>query len=171
MKKLIGPMVVLAFLAWAPASLAQGTASGDIQALANVLTPVQVTPQRDLDFGNVIPGTPKAVGITSATSGLWLVQGTAGSEVDIDFTALPANLTSGVNNMPIVYSATDAGHNPINDATTAITFNPATGTTTDIGTPAGTLFVWIGGTVQPAGAQVSGLYTGTITLTATYTGN
>mgnify|MGYP003404332094 CR=1 FL=1 len=171
MKKLIGPIVVLAFLAWAPASLAQGTASGDIQALANVLTPVQVTPQRDLDFGNVIPGTPKSVGIVAATSGLWLVQGTAGSEVDIDFTALPANLTAGTDNLPIVYSATDAGHNPANDPGTAITFNPATGTTTDIGTPTGTLFVWIGGTVQPAAAQPSGLYTGTVTLTATYTGN
>jgi hypothetical protein len=171
MKKLIGSIFVLAILVQAPAAFAQGSASGNILAQANVLTPVTVTPQQDLDFGNVIPGTNKSVAITGTTAGRWLVQGTAGAEVDIDFTALPGNLTSGVNNLPIVYGATDAGHNGPNNPATATTFNPATGTLANISNPAATLFVWIGGTVQPAAAQASGLYTGTVTLTATYTGN
>lgn len=171
MKKLIGSIFALAILVQAPAALAQGSASGNILARANVLTPVTVTPQQDLDFGNVIPGTNKSVTITGATAGRWLVQGTAGAEVDIDFTALPGNLTSGANNLPIVYGATDAGHNGANNPATAATFNPATGTLANISNPAATLFVWLGGTVQPAAAQASGLYTGTVTLTATYTGN
>ena len=136
-----------------------------------MLTPVTVTPQQDLDFGNVIPGTNKSVGITGTTAGRWLVQGTAGAEVDLDFTALPSNLTSGGNNLPISYAATDGGHNGTNNPATATTFNPATGTLANIANPAATLFVWIGGTVAPAAAQAAGLYTATVTLTATYTGN
>ena len=69
MKKLIGSIFVLALLAQTPAALAQGSASGNILARANVLTPVTVTPQQDLDFGNVIPGTNKTVAITGTTAG------------------------------------------------------------------------------------------------------
>ena len=171
MKKLIGSIFVLALLAQAPSALAQGSASGNILARANVLTPVTVTPQQDLDFGNVIPGTNKTVAITGTTAGRFLVQGTAGSEVQIAFTALPGNLASGGNNLPIVYGATAAGHNGTNNPATATTFNPATGALANIANPAATLFVWLGGTVQPAAAQASGLYTATVTMTATYTGN
>jgi hypothetical protein len=76
-----------------------------------------------------------------------------------------------VNTLPIVYGATAAGHNTTNNPAGATTFDPSAGATTLIGSPVATLFVWIGGTVQPAGAQASGLYTGTVTLQATYTGN
>lgn len=160
-----------AALGWAPASLAQGSASGNITARASVLTPVTVTPQQDLDFGNVIPGADKTVAITTATAGRWLVQGTAGAEVSLAMTALPTSLTSDANTLPIVYGATAAGHNATNDPGGAATFDPAVGATANIGSPVATLFVWIGGTVQPAAAQASGLYTGTITLQTTYTGN
>ena len=35
----------------------------------------------------------------------------------------------------------------------------------------GTGYIWVGGTATPAGGQVAGTYTGTITLTYGYTGN
>lgn len=171
MQKLALVLLAAALLAWAPAAMAQGTASGDILATANVMTAVLVTPEQDLDFGNVIPGTPKSVAITGATAGRWLVQGSAGAEVDLDFTALPATLASGANTMPIVYGAADAGHNTTNNPGGATTFDPAGTELANLGNPLPDLYVWIGGQVQPGAAQVAGLYTGTITLTATYTGN
>jgi len=171
MRRVAAALIGMAVLAQAPAAFAQGSASGSITAQANVLTPVSVTPQQDLDFGNVIPGTNKSVAITGATAGRWLVEGTADAEVDLDFTALPATLSNGPDTLPIVYSSVDAGHNAVNVPGGATVFDPTTGTTTNIGTPGATLFVWIGGTVQPAGVQPAGLYTGTITLQATYTGN
>ena len=54
MRKLIGVFVAVAILAWAPGALAQGSASANISATAEVLNAVTVTNQVDLDFGNVI---------------------------------------------------------------------------------------------------------------------
>jgi hypothetical protein len=146
-------LIGIAVLSQAPAAFAQGSASGSITAQAFVLTPVSVTPEQDLDFGNVIPGTNKSVQITGATAGRWLVEGTGGAEVDLDFTALPATLSNGPDALAIFYSNVDAGHNTVNVPGGATVFDPAVGTTTDIGAPGGDLYVWIGGTVVPAGAQ------------------
>jgi hypothetical protein len=159
-------------LAWAPSAFAQGTASANITAEATVLASVAVANQRDLQFGNVIPGTDKSVTLTDATSGRWLVTGGANAEVTLTFTSLPGVLNDGgSNDLPIVYAVTDAGHNTTNDPGTASVFNPAAGSTANIGDPVAELYVWIGGTVVPDPAQAPGLYTGTITLEATYTGN
>jgi len=171
MQKLAVVLIAVALLAYAPAAMAQGTASGDILAQANVMTPIQVAAEQDLLFGNVIPGSNKSIAVDNPSAGRWLVQGTAGAEVDLDFTTLPVALTSGANSMPIVYGATDAGHHTSNDPFSAVLFDPAVSALANIGSPAATLYVWVGGTVQPVLAQAAGLYTGTITLTATYTGN
>lgn len=171
MRRLSGALLTVFLVAGAPAALAQGTSSDDVTAQANVLTAVNVTAQQDLDFGNVIPGTNKAIGITSASAGRWLVTGSASAEVALSFPALPATLTDGGNNLAIVYSGTDAGFNTVNDPNTASTFDPSGGTTTNLGVSPAELFVWIGGQVVPGGSQPAGLYTGLITMQATYTGN
>ncbi len=172
MQKLAVVLLAVVLLAYAPAVMAQGTASGNILARANVMTPIQVTPQQNLEFGNVIPGANKSIPVTNASAGRWLVQGTAGAEVTLQFTALPATLSDGgANTMPIVYGATDAAHHTSNNPGAATTFNPIAIATANISSPLAELYTWIGGTVQPAAAQAAGLYTGTITLTATYTGN
>jgi len=171
MRKLTGALLAVVVLAWAPAALAQGSASANINATATVLNAVSVTAQQDLDFGNVIPGTNKSVAITSVNAGRWMVQGTAGAEVGITFPALPMSLSDGSNALALVYSGTDAGHNVVNNASTATTFDPLPGTTANIGVSPAELHVWIGGTVVPTAMQPSGIYTGTITMQATYTGN
>ena len=172
MRKLTGAVTAVLVLAGAPAAFGQGTASDNSTAQATVLTAVTVTAQRDLDFGNVIPGTNKAVAITAGTSGQWLVQGSGGAEVDLSFPVLPTQLQDGgVNTMPIAFSSTDAGHNTTNDAVTATAFDPAAGSLANIGAAPAELWVWIGGTVQPAVGQAAGLYQATITMQASYTGN
>jgi hypothetical protein len=145
--------------------------AADITASATVLSPLTVVNQNDLDFGTVFPGVDASVAITDGTAGRWYITGADNAEVDLTFT-LVANLTSGGNNLPIVFAAGDAGYNTTNLASAATTFDPNAGATTNLSNAAtGELYVWIGGTVQPATGQPAGTYTETITLTVDYTGN
>ncbi len=149
-----------------------GSVSDNITATADVQTPLSVTGSADLDFGNVFPGVNKAVAYTDAVNaGQWDITGEAAAEVTLSFTALPANLTFGANNLPIVYSATDAGYNTADNPAAATSFDPSAGATTNLEGATGALYVWIGGTVQPTETQPAGTYTGTITLDVAYTGN
>jgi hypothetical protein len=160
---------VVALLGAAPSALA---VSDDITATADVQTPLTVTGTADLDFGTVFPGVNKAVAYTdAANAGQWDIDGEPAAEVTLSFTALPANLVSGPNTMPIVYGAADAAHNTTDAPGAATSFDPAVGATTDLHAVSGELYVWIGGTVQPPETQPAGVYTETITLDVAYTGN
>ena len=74
--------------------------TGGVSALAQVQQPINVTGAVDLDFGNVFPGVNKTIGVAAATAGRFDVTGQASTPVLISF-VLPANLTSGGNNLPI----------------------------------------------------------------------
>lgn len=134
--------------------------SDDITAQANVLTPLTVTGQQDLDFGDVFPGAAKTVVVADASAGRWLASGQSGAEVTLTF-SLPANLLSGGNTLPISFGANSAGHHTSNAPGSALTFDPAAGATANVGVAPAELYVWVGGTVNPAANQPQGLYTGT----------
>lgn len=164
MKNILKAAAVLAVLA-ATAQQAQAQASSNVTATATVAAALTASTTQNLAFGTVIPGYNKTV--TAANGGIVLFTGGAGAEVTVSFTALPANLTSGANTLPISYTAgttTTSG-----GALTS--FTPASGTTTTLHATTGELYVHVGGTVSPAGAQAAGAYTGTITVQAAYTGN
>lgn len=165
----VATVVVLVAALGAPVT-AQAQNSADITAQANVLTPLTVAGQQDLDFGDVFPGVASTVTVANASAGRWLTTGSSGAEVQLAFT-LPANLVSGGNNLPISFGASSAGYNVANNAGAATTFDPAAGATTNLGVAPAELYVWVGGTVTPAVTQPQGLYTGTINLTVNYTGN
>ena len=74
--------------------------SANINATATVLTAITVTGANPLAFGNVFPGVAKTVAITDAGAGRFDLTGQTSANVNIAFT-LPANLTSGGNNLPI----------------------------------------------------------------------
>lgn len=149
-------------------SLAGSTAraqSANITATATVFQAMTVTGARTLDFGNVFPGVAKAIGVAAATSGRFDLTGQSSANVNLSFT-LPANLTSGANNLPI---GTWTGCTNATNTTTGCTaFTPSASATASAFSGAGALFVFVGGTVTPAGNQASGTYTGTVTLTAAY---
>ena len=159
-------LVVLALvLAGSVSGQAQGV-NGSIQATAQVQTPITVTGTQNLQFGNVFPGVAKAVAYSDATNGgKFSVAGQASTPVTYSFT-LPANLTSGGNNLPIgswlgyvnTTSSTSGGSAITPSAT------PATATLSG----SGALFFFVGATVTPSGTQVAGSYTGTVTLTVSY---
>ena len=154
--------VVAALFSLATVAQAQ---SANINATANVYAAMTVTGARDLDFGNVFPGVNKTVGVAAATSGRFDLTGQASSNVNLTFT-LPANLTSGANNLPI---GTWTGCTNATNTTTGCTaFTPSGSASPSAFSGAGALFVWVGGTVSPAANQAAGSYTGTVTLTAAY---
>lgn len=155
--------VVVAFMSLnAAAASAQ---SANINATASVFQAITVTGARDLAFGNVFPGVAKTVVVSDATSGRFDLTGQSSGNVNVSFT-LPANLTSGANNLPI---GTWTGcTNGTNTTTGCTSFTPSAGATASAFSGAGALFVWVGGTVSPAANQAAGAYTGVVTLTAAY---
>jgi hypothetical protein len=116
---------------------------------------------------DVFPGVAKSVAPADARAGTWSVTGAPAAEVALSF-ALPGNLVSGGNNLPISFGAGDGGYDTSNAAPSS-TFDPGSGATTNL-SGTGSLWVWIGGTVTPAVNQPAGVYTNTITLTVDYTG-
>jgi len=139
--------------------------SANINATATVFQAMTVTGARPLDFGNVFPGVAAAIPVTAATSGRFDLTGQNGANVNLTFT-LPTNLTSGANNLPI---GTWTGcTSPTNTTAGCTAFTPSPSATASGFSGAGALFVFVGGTVTPAGNQPAGTYTGTVTLTAAY---
>ncbi len=148
---------------------AQANAQTNITATANVATALVVTAGNDLDFLTVIPGFTKVIAVADATAGTFDLAGGAGTEVDFSWT-LPVNLTFGVNILPI--SVWTGVHNTANDPVAGATaFTPSGASTITVLSGTGQLFIFVGATVDATASPPNGTYTGTITLTAAYTGN
>ena len=139
--------------------------SANINVTANVFQAITVSGTAPLDFQNVFPGVNKTVLVGDATSGRWTATGQSGQNVNMTFT-LPANLTSGLNNLAIGSwsGCRDA------DATPAgcIAFVPSAVATAAAFSAGGELYVFIGATVSPTPTQAAGSYTATATLTLAY---
>ena len=140
--------------------------SSSMTLTARVRQTIVITPQRNLDFGGVIPGTPKTVAVSDATSGRLRVRGENGAQVLLSF-ALPANLVSGANQLPIGtwtgYWNQSASTNGGTAFTPSSSLSPAV-----LSAGAGQLFVYIGGRVSPATNQPGGVYSATVTLSVDY---
>ncbi|MES3034988.1 MAG: hypothetical protein V4813_13400 [Gemmatimonadota bacterium] len=141
--------------------------SGSIQALATVVTPLVVTGNAPLAFGNVFQGVTKTVASTDAASGRLSVTGFDNSQVALTFT-LPSNLVSGGNNLPI--DNWDVRSNGTNVAGSASALSVTSGAPVNANLVSGNLYLFVGGRVSPAVGQVAGSYAATITLAAAYTG-
>jgi hypothetical protein len=128
-----------------------------------VQQPLVVLKTNDLDFGLVFPGVNKQITLGSATAGRFSVTGAATAPVNLSF-AVPANLQSGANLLPVVW---DGSWNTVN-AAGGTGFTPSAALTPATLSGSGALFVFLGGTVAPVVAQVAGSYTGTVTMTVTY---
>lgn len=168
MKSALFAMGLVAAAAAVSANEAQAQASANVTASATVAAALTAANVQNLAFGTVISGFPRTIATTDAVNaGIVRFTGGASAEVAVSFTALPANLTSGANTLPISYasgySATQTG--------SQTSFTPASGVTTRLDATSGLLFVFVGGTVTPGASQAAGAYTGTVTVQAAYTGN
>ena len=166
MKKLFFTLALVLTVIFVNNSFAQIT--GSILAKGTVLAPISITATRDLDFGNdILPGIVRTVDKSASTSGKFSLAGQSSKQINITLTT-PTNLINGANNLPISFTATDAGYKTPTGTLTA--FNPATPTNASFGSE-GTMDVFLGGKVTPASNQVAGLYTATVNISLYYTGN
>jgi hypothetical protein len=148
--------------------------SAAITADAVVVTVgMTITTVRDLAFGTVTKGIATTVAPAAAGAGHWQVVGNPNAFVTIAFT-LPALLTNlqalPGSTMPIAFGATSAlWRRANNNPAGATAFDPALGTVGRFGPTANpTLYIWIGGTVNPAPTAKPGIYQGTVILSLTY---
>mgnify|MGYP005831168381 CR=1 FL=1 len=132
-----------------------------------------ITVNNDLSFGDVFPGIPKSIAKTTPGSAAeFLISGTAGSEVSLDFT-LPTYMNFGGYNMQLIFRDTDCALDssaaPDQTDPGADNLDPWHTITYRLGSYG--LTVWLGGTVVPRLNQRQGSYTALIVLTVAYTGN
>lgn len=157
-----------------PARRAGGQGGGFVDTEAVVVTVgMTIAALRDLDFGSVTAGVPSTVQPVAAAAGAWQATGNANAFVIITFT-LPAQLVNiqaaPGSTMPITFANNSARWRRANsDPTGAFAFNPNIGTLGRFGPPPNpTLYLWIGGTVNPPPAAKPGIYQGTIIATLDY---
>ena len=125
---------------------------------------------RALDFGTLLPGVQSTVLPTDpAKSGQFNITGQKFAEVEVWLT-LPAQMTGPAGaSIPLSFDPSSAGRSNTGSITDQVAVDPRTRFTLTLsGTGRG--FVYLGGTLLPAGQQRAGAYTATITLTAAYTG-
>jgi uncharacterized protein DUF4402 len=156
--------LVLALVA-ATTVRAQGV-NGSITATATVQSPIAVTGAQNLAFGNVLPGVAKTIAYSDATNGgRFDVTGQASTPVTYSF-ALPTNLTSAANNLPI---GSWSGYVNTTSSTSGGSFiTPSATPAGETLSATGALFFFVGATVTPANNLPAGSYTGTVTLTVSY---
>lgn len=142
---------------------ASGQASANGTATAVIVTPISLTNQRDLTFGNIAAGPGGTVTITNAdpgvvsstgvslvggiarTSGQFTVGGTTGLAYTV---TLPASTT--ISNGAVTMTVNAFTHN-------------ASGTL-----PAASEIFFVGGTLNIGAAQATGSYTGTYSVQVSY---
>jgi hypothetical protein len=151
---------------------AQSGASVTADAVV-VTSGMTIATLRDLDFGTVIKGVATTVLPTAATAGAWQVTGSSNAFVIVSFT-LPTQLTNiqalPGSTMPITFSLTSARWNRANNNPAAGTpFSPAIGVVGRFGPPPNpNMYIWLGGTVNPAAAAKPGIYRGTVIVSLLY---
>jgi hypothetical protein len=165
--------LTLALLAIPPVcGAAQSSTSVSADAVV-VTTGMTLTTLHDLTFGSVIKGVPTTILPTAANAGEWQVSGSANAFVVISFT-LPTTLTNiqalPGSTMPISFSATSAiWRRSTNNPAGGNTFDPSTGAVGRLGPPPNfNMFVWIGGTVNPALSAKPGIYQGNVIISLIY---
>jgi hypothetical protein len=182
--KILATLTVV--LGFAMGAMAQSghTDNANIAGKAIVLQAMDVTGVTDLDFGWVSPGLAKTINLENVatggqvgegtqTTGVFTVSAAPNSNVQVQFTTLPANLAYLTNDLPI--GTYTAGYHTANPFSGGTTFTAATGTQVSVGnfptndiSGSNGIYVFIGATVTPGATQAAGTYEANITLTATY---
>jgi hypothetical protein len=185
--RLLPPLLACGFALAAPRARAQAakpTATAALNVAANIVAaPLNLNGTQDLQFGAILPGTPRTVLPNAPNAGE--ARGIGADQVhSLIFTfTLPSVLTGpGGATIPLSFNGNYAGTCEITNAnvcdqTSYKTWNPvATPTHTDTPKnrgPGNTYLytrysVYIGGQASPAASQRAGTYTGSITVTVAW---
>jgi hypothetical protein len=128
-------------------------------ASANVITPIAVTSDQNLVFGNLLAGAGGTVTVSpldarAKSGGVTLLSGTAPKAAHFHVTAD----TTGGATYAIAYTKTDLSGPAL--ALSAIT--------PDVTPTSGNADIKVGATITIASRQAAGVYSGSVTATATY---
>ncbi|MBI2795470.1 MAG: hypothetical protein HYX65_02065 [Gemmatimonadetes bacterium] len=145
-----------------------GFLAGGAAALAQA--PITIVPLRALDFGSVLPGLVKPVDAATASGGVLEFRGDRGKQVRITLTLPTVILTTGGVFMPVQYSTSDALLSPTFDPSAGTRFDPNAIKLGCLDPATGSLFLFLGGLVQPRPTQRRGAYAGTVVAHVVYTG-
>jgi hypothetical protein len=150
------------------------------QVSARVFTPLAITSNEALRFGNLYsPFTAKAIAWTdNAASGgraRFTITGEGSAELALSIT-VPANISAGANNIPLSALELRHGTTDADASGTVVALNTGTANTLNVtmgGAAASSqsYFLRIRGTATPAASQAAGSYTGTISVAVNYTGS
>ena len=171
--KRIAVVGVLLALAGGRALPAQGGSSSVAADAVVVTTGMTIATLRDLNFGTVIKGVATTVAPAAANAGEWQVSGSGNAFVIISFT-LPTTLTNiqalPGSTMPIAFNATSAiWRRATNNPAGGNVFNPAVGDVGRLGPPPNfNMYIWLGGTVNPAPTAKPGIYQGNVVVSLIY---
>lgn len=124
-----------------------------------------------MTLGNVLPGVPTRIPYTDgARAAQFDVSGLRGAEVELTFT-LPSSLRGPANaTMPMVFGPGTAGLSQTGNPASASPRNPSAPFNVVLTATNARAYVFLGGTASPASQQRAGAYSGTVVLTAAYTG-
>lgn len=180
MNRSLGAMALLVACAFSSAQAqASAAQTATTPVSARVFTPLTLTANEALRFGNLYsPFTAKTIAWTdNAASGgraRFTITGEGGAEMALSIT-IPANISSGVNTIPL--SAVELRHGTTDaDASgTIVTMNTGTANALNVtmGGSAATsqsYFLRLRATATPAANQAAGTYSGTISVSVNYTG-
>lgn len=176
-RRLVVGLAAVCWLSGAGATAAAQSATASIQAVAEVSDiQISIASLTQLRFGAVVPGTPRTIDpAVSLQAGKFEILGARRAEFTLSMT-LPAQLTAGTGPfaIPIAFGATAGCYDERDRQNQCTTWDPGTTLTARIRPtppPNNTFYVWLGGTVTPAAAQVPGVYSAVVTASVAYTGN
>jgi hypothetical protein len=159
--------LAIAALALLVAGAAQAQVNASITATAVVAGPLGIAAGNNLNFGTVIPGTARVIDpLTSTSAGSFTLTGGANAQLNLSWT-VPTDLVDGAGHTLGVTFAATYGTTATQSAATALTLPDLTRRLS----AAGDAYIWVGGTATPLVGQFVATYTGTVQVTAAYTGN
>jgi hypothetical protein len=162
------------------AAQASPTQTATTQVSARVFTPLAITSNEALRFGNLFsPFTAKTIAWTdNAASGgraRFTITGEGGAELALSIT-VPENISTGGNNIPLSAVELRHGTNDADGTGAVVTLNTGTANALNVtmggaAASAQSYFLRIRATATPAANQAAGSYAGTISVAVNYTGS
>ncbi|MBU8933456.1 MAG: DUF4402 domain-containing protein [candidate division Zixibacteria bacterium] len=171
--------VLVTSLLVGPSLLAQ--AVGTSSASATMVTPISISADTQLKFGNVMQGVPVKVNRTATGSdtsaAVFTISGEDGAGISVQF-ILPEYLYTATGaHMPIIFSSSDctidslAGTPDTPGGGAWVGVNPYSLPTANIGATNGNTKVYLGGKVIPSVQQGAGSYSADIVISVSYDGS
>lgn len=162
------------FLSWVCVAIfvsvaASAYAQSNVNVSARIVAALSIDQIQHMDFGPVLQGATSTIPTTDAARrGSFRITKSPGSAIDITVT-YPANISNGANDLILLKDNTNYGSYFGDITTTAVSFNPQTGSYTNLFIPDATVTVYLGGQIETLVGTPVGEYTGVITVNAIYT--